>query len=208
MASYVDSTSKRWFGSSSGLTLNKGNTWKKENFIHNSLGNYVPMDIETASINAIVAGNGNYYFATSGYGLYRAVEFDESVDAFSGATQWAAPYNGESATDSIFAAIIDSKGNLWFGSTNGIQKHINHNDPKTDNDYYIDELPNKRVRAIAEAPNGRIWAGTENGLAVFDGTIWTDMTSKLTTNTFVTAIAFNTDGSALIGTKKGLNVVK
>jgi ligand-binding sensor domain-containing protein len=205
---YLDSTSKRWFGTNLGFTLNKGTTWKKKNFLYNNLGQNVGLSIENAGINAIAIGNGNYYFATNSYGLYRAFGYNESVDAFTGATGWEAPYNGQSATDSIFSVIIDTKGNLWFGGTNGVQRHNNNMDPKSDNDYYINELPNKRVHAIAEAPDGKIWVGTENGLAVFNGTSWTNITSKLTSNKFVTAIAFKADGSALIGTKKGLSEVK
>jgi hypothetical protein len=207
-SAYVDSSAKRWFGTDLGFTLNKGTVWKTDKFLYNDLGALNSMDIEQASINAIAIGNGNYFFATNSYGLYRAYGYDESVDAFSGATQWASPYNGESAVDSIFAVIIDSQGSLWFGGTNGVQRHLNGQDSKLYNDYFINELPNPRVHAIAEAPDGNIWAGTENGYAIFDGNSWTDQTNKLTDNKFVTSIAFDTDGSAFIGTKKGLYVIK
>jgi ligand-binding sensor domain-containing protein len=205
---YKDSTSKKWFGTNLGFTMNKETTWKKEKFLNNGSGLNVALDIEKASINGIAIGHGNYYFATNSYGLYRAYGYNESVDAFSGASLWEAPYNGQSATDSIFSVTIDTKGNLWFGGTNGVQKHNNNLDSKSDNNYYINELPNKRVHAIAEAPDGQIWVGTENGLAVFNGNSWTDISYKLANNKYVAAIAFDADGSALIGTKQGLDVVR
>jgi ligand-binding sensor domain-containing protein len=205
-AVYIDSTSKRWFGTNQGITLNKGKVWKKEKFYFNELG-ASPLDFENSSINAIAGTSGNYYFATNQYGLYRAYGYDESVDAFSGASQWGAPYNGDAASDSIFTVIVDSKGMMWFGGNNGVQSHMSSMDSKLFNDAYLDQLPNIRVHAIAEAPDGKIWVGTENGLTVFDGTSWSDLTSKLA-NTFVTAIAFNKNGSALIGTKKGLYLVQ
>jgi len=205
-AIYVDSTSKRWFGSASGVTLNKNSTWKKENFIYNLLKKLVAMDIEQVSINSIACWDGDYYFATNVYGLYRAKGYNDTVDAFTGATQWFKPYNGDAAVDTMFAVYVDSKGNQWMGGTNGIQVHSGH-DAKSNMTSFNIELPNLYVHAIAEAPDGKIWVGTEQGLAKYDGSTWTKITTGLP-NLFVTAIAFDKNGSAWIGTKQGIVNIK
>jgi ligand-binding sensor domain-containing protein len=64
-------------------------------------------------------------------------------------------------------------------------------------------LRGQRVHCVIEASDYHIWAGTENGLMIYDGTDWTDQSDQLT-NKFVTSIAFDEDGSAWIGTKRGL----
>lgn len=120
---YVDSSSKRWFGTADGLSLNKNTTWKKANFYYNLYDNLVPLDIEKASINSIASWDGDYYFATNLYGLYRTYNYNDSVDAFTGATQWGNPYNGTAITDTMFVVFVDSKGNQWMGGTNGVQVH-------------------------------------------------------------------------------------
>jgi hypothetical protein len=150
--------------------------------------------------------NDDYYFATNLYGLYRTWGYKDSVDAFTGASQWGAPYNGAAAADTMFVVYVDSKGNQWMGGIKGLQAHTGHN-AKMNIQAYISELPNQRVHAIAEAPSGNIWVGTENGIAIFNGSTWTNNTTILP-NPFITAIAFDADGSAWVGTKKGLVNIK
>ncbi len=208
-AAYVDSSSKKWFGTSLGVTLNKNSTWKTSKFIVNELNKLVSMDIEKSSINSIASWDGDYFFATNLYGLYRAVNYREDVDAFSGATQWASPYNGNAAADTMFTVFVDSKAEIWMGGINGVQFYTGH-DAKGNITSFISELSNIRVHAIAEAPDGKIWIGTENGIAKYDGltsTIINDSTMKLP-NKFVTAIAFDKDGSAWVGTMKGIVNIK
>ncbi len=93
-----------------------------------------------------------------------------------------------------------------MGGTNGVQYHTGH-DSKQNITPFLSDLPNPRVHAIAEAKDGKIWVGTENGIAIYDGTNWTTMTAGLA-NLFITAIAFDSNGSAWVGTQKGLYTVK
>jgi ligand-binding sensor domain-containing protein len=164
------------------------------------------MDFENTGINSISGWDGDYYFATNSYGLYRAFGFKDSIDAFTGATQWASPFNGNAATDTMFVVFVDSKGRQWMGGTNGVQFHTGHDSHKN-NTAFSSELPNLYVHAIAEAPDGKIWVGTEHGLAKYDGSNWTTVTTGLP-DLFITAIAFDKDGSAWVGTKKGLVNIK
>jgi ligand-binding sensor domain-containing protein len=204
---YIDSTSKRWFGTANGFSLNINTTWKISNFQYSSaLKEIHPMDIEKTGINSISCWNGDYYFATNTYGLYRAFNFKDSIDAFTGATQWASPYNGNAVTDTMFVVFVDSKGNQWMGGTNGVQVHTGH-DSKLNITSFSDVLPNLYIHAIAEAPDGKIWVGTEQGLAKYDGTNWATVKSGLP-SLFITAIAFDKVGSAWIGTKMGLINIK
>ena len=206
ISAYIDLGSRKWFGTNSGFTFNYNNLWKKDSFRVNNLNKKFPMDIEQTSINSISSWDGDYYFATNTYGLYRATNFVDSIDAFSGATQWGSPYNGNAISDSMFVVFVDSKGRQWMGGTKGIQVHTGH-DPKANNSFYFDLLPNLRIHAISEASNGDIWIGTEGGIAIFNGVSWIIKTDKLP-NLFITALAFDKDGVAWIGTKKGITFMK
>jgi ligand-binding sensor domain-containing protein len=203
---YIDSLSKRWFGTRLGITLNKNDIWKNYNFGISALNKLMPLNFEKVGINSISGWDGDYYFATNESGLYRTYDYVDSLDAFSGATQWSSPYNGDALSDTMFVVFVDSKGNQWMGGTNGLQVHTGH-DAKVNSFSFFDELPDLHVHAIAEAPDGNIWIGTENGLAVFDGTNWLVKSTTLT-NPFITAIAFDKNGKTFIGTKKGLNIIK
>lgn len=201
---HVDQDGKRWFGTLDGLSLNYGDSWKKENFRVNTSGDLFPMGIENSAINSIASIDGDYFFATSGVKLYRAFGYDSSVDAFSGATQWSFPYNGQNLSDTMFVVFIDDEGKKWMGGKYGIQVHTG-SDPKNPDSftYYGDEFPDYYVLAIAQATDGNIWVGTRKGLAVFDGSAWETISQGLP-DLYITAIAFDEDGSAWIGTKQGL----
>jgi ligand-binding sensor domain-containing protein len=205
-ASYIDSASRSWFGLANGVTLNKKELWKTDSFVYNTRSNkYGISDLEKLSINSISSWDGDYYFATNGAGLYRASVFKDSLDAFTGATQWENPENGKNITSTMFVVFVDSKGNQWMGGEKGIQVHTGHLEKlPTSFTYYNSELADQMVHAIAEAPDGKMWVGTEKGLSILNGTSWTTRTEGLP-DLFVTAIAFDrNDGSAWIGTKKGI----
>jgi ligand-binding sensor domain-containing protein len=201
---HIDRDSRRWFGTGKGISLNDDEHWKKENFRVNTQGTLFAMDLENFKINSIASAEGDYFFATSGARLYRAFDYDPFVDAFSGATQWSVPYNGQSVTDTMFVVFIDREGKQWMGGKEGIQVHTGH-DPKQQDSftYYYDELPDLYILAINQAANGDIWVGTRQGLAVFNGTDWEIITAGLP-HLSVTSIAFDADGTAWVGTKKGL----
>lgn len=203
-ALHIDSGAKRWFGTGKGISMNYGETWKKENFRINSLGTLFAMDCEGFAINSIASWDGDYFFATGGSKIYRAFDYDETVDAFTGASQWDPPYNGESISDTMFVVFVDKQGNQWMGGTKGIQVHSGH-DPKDAGAlaYHYDELPDTCVMTINEAPDGDIWVGTRKGLAIYDGSNWAIVTGGLP-SLYITAIAFDKDGTAWVGTKQGL----
>jgi ligand-binding sensor domain-containing protein len=203
----IDNESKCWFGTDNGITMNNSGVYKNEKFLTNILGDKLPLDIEDYKVNCIAFWDGDYYFATSGRFLYRAYNYVDSIDAFTGASILEPPYNGMSITDTMYVVFVDSQGRQWMGGTNGLQSHTGHN-TKMNVTYFIDELPDSHIHAITEAPDGKIWAGTEKGITVFSESTWTTITDSLP-DLFVTAIAFDkADSSAWIGTKKGLANLK
>ena len=202
-AAYVDSSLKSWFGTNIGITMNKVGKFKKSEFGNDGTESR-KLDLESYKINSIASWDGDYYFATSGAAIYRAYGYNNNVDGFTGASVYGPPYNGDAISDTMFVVFVDSKGRQWMGGTAGIQSNTGHESKNHDNLlYFYDELPNYRVHAVAEAPDGKIWVGTEAGISIYDGTNWTTKKTSLSSN-FITAIAFDKNGSAWIGTKKGI----
>src|SRR5271157_5195890 len=69
-----------------------------------------------------------------------------------------------------------------------------------------DGLPQDTVRAIAQTPDGYLWAGTEEGLASFDGYDFTTFNRRggVLPNDSVTALAVGRDGTLWAATPGGL----
>ncbi|HYN23000.1 MAG TPA: two-component regulator propeller domain-containing protein [Thermoanaerobaculia bacterium] len=66
------------------------------------------------------------------------------------------------AGDTVTAVVQDSRGYLWFGTTDGVsrfdgERFINYGS--------ADGLPHARVNALLESRDGTWWAGTQGGLA-------------------------------------------
>jgi len=206
---YIDANSANWVGGQIGLSRNFNDVWQKSNFKKNKNGTISPLSSEAIGINSIASWDGDYYIATNGRYLVRCSGWDETVDAFSGATTCQAPWNGGSISDTMNVVFVDSKQNQWMAGNNGIQMHTGHDSKANITEYNNGNenlFDNLRVHAIAEAPNGNIWIGTENGIYIFNSTMWTKSTATLP-NQFVTAIAFDSTGKAWIGTKKGITSI-
>jgi ligand-binding sensor domain-containing protein len=203
-ASHTDAKSIRWFGTASGPTMNKEDKWKKTDLLVNVLDEYVSLEFANFQVNSIASWDGDVYFATSGKIIYRGYGYNENLDAFSGATQLASPYNGPCLSDTMNVVFVDSQNRIWMGGNSGLQFIVGHDTKSPDIFGFKEEsLPCIRIHAIAEGKDGRLWVGTEKGLAFLENETWTAKTSGLT-NLYVTAIAFDKDGKAWIGTKKGL----
>ena len=71
-------------------------------------------------------------------------------------------------------------------------------------------LPNNTIRLIKKASDGKMWVGTDNGLAIYDGSQWQLMTpgSGTIPGASVRAIAFHPDSSVWIGSlNEGLGIM-
>ena len=201
---YIDENLVRWVGTKKSVTRNEGDNWQKDNLRRYSTGQFDELPFANNAVNSIGMWEGDYYFATEGYKLWRLNGWDESIDAFTGASIWDPPYNGSAISDTMYAVFIDSRGLQWFGGQEGVQFHSG-DDPKTENNSFKEELVNENVHCIAEDPNGNIWCGTEDGISIFDGSGWNTSTATLSNN-FVTSIIFQ-GNTAWVGTKKGLNKI-
>jgi len=64
------------------------------------------------------------------------------------------------------------------------------------------DLPHSTIHALIVAQDGRLWAGTQDGAAFYDGTSWTtvDLPTRSSSN-FVRAIAQTADGALWFGTQ-------
>ncbi|MEP7256276.1 MAG: two-component regulator propeller domain-containing protein [Ferruginibacter sp.] len=81
------------------------------------------------------------------------------------------------ATDAIYCAAIDKKGNLWFGTSNG---GISRYDGKKFTNYTTRQgLSHNSIFCITEDKKGNIWIGTiGGGLNCYDGKRFTNYTTK------------------------------
>lgn len=206
---FIDSSEKKWFGTDLGMTLNVEEKWKNDSFRFNALGRIFPMKTEIIGINSIASFKGDIFFATEGSSMWRGFDYNDTIDAFSGATQWVSPYNGRNMTSILNVVFVDSKDQLWMGGRNGIQVYSGDDPAAISNyTYYDTDLPDSIINVIAEAPDGNIWVGTEKGLAIQEGTLWTAVIEELP-DINVTSVAFDKiDGSKWIGTKKGILKLK
>lgn len=64
-----------------------------------------------------------------------------------------------------------------------------------------DGLPQNAVSAIVAGPDGRIWAGTKDGLAVYDGRSWTSVPLPRSLIASVRSLEATSDGSIWVGTE-------
>lgn len=66
---------------------------------------------------------------------------------------------------SVLCILQDSKGYMWFGTRDGLNKYDGHNF-KTYRYNYKDKksISNSFIRSLLEDKNGNIWIGTNNGL--------------------------------------------
>jgi ligand-binding sensor domain-containing protein len=106
-------------------------------------------------------------------------------------------------SDFVECIEADMNDNIWFGTSNGIQKFDGTN--------WIayttaDGLVNDNVKVISSASNGDLWVGTDFGASVFDGTNWVayDNTSGLNSNQ-VKSIDEGPNGGIWIGTNLGVS---
>jgi len=133
--------------------------------------------------------------------------------------------------DLVFACLVDRAGRLWFGTIGGAA--VFTPDPMAYGLGAFDEtrwqtfttrnspLPHDKVHALAEDRQGRIWLGTEGGLAVLDAHAagegqWQVFTASTPAGTppaaaglphpWVQALLVAPDGRIWAGTRAGLAV--
>ncbi|MBN2173288.1 MAG: hypothetical protein JW731_04100 [Bacteroidales bacterium] len=121
---------------------------------------------------------------------------------------------GKGLSSSVVTCILkDSKGFMWFGTQNGLNKFDGYNiTAYIHSDSSVHSVSGNYIRSLFEDKEGSIWIGTEHhGLNRFDRSTHrfepflpdTSKTGNYVDNT-VNAITQLKNGNLLIGTNKGL----
>lgn len=109
------------------------------------------------------------------------------------------------ALKNVAALAVDSNGNLWFGSKEGVGKNVN-------GQWQLftgkEGLPYTHFTCAAPGPNGEVWFGTGNGAirAENDYFYYRNNRRWLPDNS-VNDIAVSDDGTAWIATDKGISQI-
>ncbi|GAA3617212.1 two-component regulator propeller domain-containing protein [Flavivirga amylovorans] len=72
------------------------------------------------------------------------------------------------AHNGVTCMLEDSRGFLWFGSYDGLNKYDGYKFTTYKNTVNSNIISSNRVRALNEDHNGNIWIGTEKGLTLYD----------------------------------------
>lgn len=114
------------------------------------------------------------------------------------------------SNNKVFDIVEDTKGNLWVGTNDGLNKY----NPKEDNfEYYGIEngLPDNSIKAILTDKNNHLWISTNKGISKFDTDNKTfrnfDINDGLQSNEFKIAVACkDKNGRMYFGGQNGFNV--
>ena len=114
---------------------------------------------------------------------------------------------GVSRNQSAWTVLVDHRQQVWVGTLDEglFQFQTNHFVPVPGA-----ENLGRQIFALFESRNGPLWAGTQNGLACWNGKDWKLFTTRdgLSENV-IRAIAEDADGNLWVGTEKqGLNSFK
>lgn len=115
----------------------------------------------TSFISGLDSWGDNLWAATNG----GALQWDLTTDLYTKYTV------SEGLADQwVKEVMVDSDGNVWFGTVEGVQKFngVNWTTYNTSNS----PLPNNKVYSMVQDLDGAIWFGTAYGCAKFDGVHW------------------------------------
>jgi signal transduction histidine kinase len=102
----------------------------------------------------------------------------------------------------VTSVADDRDGTRWVALHNAGVVRVRGNEMRTFST--IDGLPSMLVRAIYRSRNGRLWFGTNDGLAMNDGNRFVAYRTKSPQLNRIQAFAEEKDGALLLGTRGGL----
>jgi ligand-binding sensor domain-containing protein/two-component sensor histidine kinase len=113
--------------------------------------------------------------------------------------------------NSVYCMMQDSKGFLWFGTWDGLNKYDGYEFTifKPSLNYPQQGISHQTINALYEDQFGKIWIGTDGGLNIYDreadSFIQYFCGISSISNDTITAITEDFKGNVWIGTKNGLN---
>jgi ligand-binding sensor domain-containing protein/AraC-like DNA-binding protein len=111
--------------------------------------------------------------------------------------------------NSILTILQTKKGYLWFGTELGLVR-FNGTLFYIHNTWNTQALKNNKITSLCEDGKGTLWIGTNGGgISSLNGGQWENYdTDKGLSNNYITVITKTRDSHLLIGTKKGLTLLK
>jgi ligand-binding sensor domain-containing protein len=192
-----------WFGTDKGVSAFGTNKWLTPSYEEIYPG-IMFQEYPITSMATNRSGD-SLYVGTDGAGIARV--FRDEVDGISGASVYAQWGPIILPSDKIYSIFIASDGAKWFGTDQGIARHIGNNTLENWTVFTTDEgLVNNFVQAITADKKGNLWFGTKGGVSVYNGSAWTSYTINdgLNSNNIL-CIAVDKDGVVWIGTDDGVN---
>ena len=186
---YVDSAGRLWIGTDDGVDVLEPGAAQLES---------MPLPTQVGKVSDVTEdAQGAIWLATQG-GLLR----------WSGGRWIVLGIDGENARAGFASVAADQAGWLWAGGASRGMLHVHVEGDGVDHAQWVPDytLARTAVRFTRIDPRGRVWAGTDSGVVVFDGQLWRRFNTEdgLIWNTTVENGFFaDTDGSFWIGTHGG-----
>ncbi|NJN83362.1 MAG: hypothetical protein HC802_14475 [Caldilineaceae bacterium] len=176
----LDSQNRAWFGSNTGLSI-----WNGSTFFNLTAENGLPSE----EITSLLAADDSVWIGTREGGFYR---FEKNQLQVFNIT------NADLPSDDVLALAIDDEGVLLVGTDLGLARFADGEVT------LVAELGAVSVVALATAPNGEIWAATENdGVWRYDGEIWRRFDADNYLPETVTRILVDSSGGVWFGGESG-----
>ena len=157
---HLDQKQNLWVGTDKGIFLVNTNTDEKS-------------AIEHLTKSSGLTGNDITAISESSSGHIWVGTRDNGI-SFSDLS-WRTFQTTERAGNRVICFVKGKGNNIWVGTDNGIGRIIIR--PSNERFSHVSQIPfpiisNISVRSLAYTTKGQIWAGTENGVLVFDGQKW------------------------------------
>jgi ligand-binding sensor domain-containing protein/two-component sensor histidine kinase len=187
-SSLKDNKGNLWFATSKGLVK-----YNNGSFTTFTTANGLPSN----EIKSLLLDKQNrLWIGTNGYGL--TIYDDKTFKVYN-------KENGDLSHDYIHSLFEDSKGNIWIGTGDGLNKYSNG---KFTNYSKSAGFCNNYIGSITEDKHGKLWFGTDRCIVRYDGIDFKAITMKqgLSSNV-IYLLHCDKRGNIWVGTNKGLNKI-
>lgn len=153
-------------------------------------------DAHTGPVLTLQPIGGAMFVGTDGRGVFRFQDDEIERLTFEGTA-------GGLRSDRIYAIFADREGVIWFGTDRGVSRY----DPNAPRVETVGTSPdNNFVRTVFRSSNGRLFAGTNRGLFVYEETLrsWNPIPAQ--DRNVIYALAEDSSGNLLVGSASGFYV--